>query len=1445
MLAAYRITFSGSHCTRRDNWQVAGPRLIYGLRIIMDLPPLRGQIRNSSSHSDDTNDSGGGKYLMLQQSNSGSISSGRSSNKYSDDDYSVFSGSDQGSGDEGFFADGWVPVVVPSRGQASTSNHPTKTEQQQDGPSAVRSENQTADGVCAQQPYPPPTVHLTPAERLAALEKELQQPPRRVVLHFSQDDLYCLLESVKQLRLIKTWRAAPPAVLARLVSIVEQGEGLLRHAAVAAPNERSNAARVEAVQRACEEMFLLAASLTELRHQLAHNLSHEPLDQSTVMKLLYRTAEVLAASRGTAARIPQGAQAGPVPTSVAADVDANGRAATLDLWLATIGRLSLVTESNFVNPACRLVFEHVLHNEDMGSVIHIAHRLLHGAVSSEGMRFVLEELFSSPELRVVVSSDPDSFIDGIVLPFLGSNAACSSSPADRLTLMANFVADVLGNHEAALKTLVGRVDFQAFGSAAFPHALLVAFLQCSGRGNKAFLGGEGSRHGPGLSLLRCLAEQRKLGHVLNFTNVGQGCDTLFKQAFTVMLGGGPSAGEALDDVIRLYSAETANESGGSDAYRGFFSPLFVCHVAISIGSPVQAPYLAMLTLLASASTPDEQDALAVPSWLARDPLTRDREVLNAMHTSLCEVWSFFHDCTPSERRGHSSDKHVHAGVGRYSARLWDVVAARLRQMCADKQTGWSLETRVQKAVETMSHFVNIDKDHLAFLLQQNGKLDRFDSAIDAVLDTIDTYTVRRGGAHKWKTSDIPGMIFYYYCYAKYPVRDFERWVVDGLALTKVSDSVHQPTSSDVNAIFADFNSRRDRLCGRQEIADVGYKCMHYSQAFAVQVAIQQVEKNLNPFMRVGTGQGKSLIIALLAAHYAVKEKRRVYIFTCYKHLAQRDQKRFESFYKSLDVESAACGYNSKCPASTQVIYSDLHTFLYQRQTFAVEKCKEVQDRDVEDYIGMYQDSLDMVLLDEFDALVLMHEQVGNTVYHMQEAVTVGHPSPESLSSAESFKAAVAALNPGMEYEYWRRLSAAGLDEGVSAWLSGAGAWNHGHSGHDALGKSQTYIGGRLYELNQNGRFYGRPLATECLALLQSSRCVIGLSGSISPEEVGCFSDLFSRPPSYVEIPPYYGLTATRNRQISKQQNLSLTTWQDTVARDAAEAVKQGRPVLVFLHPDSPHWNTLEAKLQRLNNDNATVQTIKTEADVRDENLDRACLGKVVTLSSHVAGRGADFVVQSHIKRKGGLHVIVAFEPEIKGKLDVRMVDQMKGRTARMGAPGSFSIITTTSLPPHEVEKIDSKPAKVDAHQISTAVFLHVAGSSDAKAIHWKRYAFCMVFLDEMEKLPLGLEERLGDATGELRRGLGRDYIVAEIIGLPRFGPLLRREDEMDNRRAPGFHFGINRRENANQPHRIFRPPAPRSAFSDEPPSRGGNRGGLVGIVGVAFAAATSAMCSIQ
>eukprot|EP00042_Codosiga_hollandica_P025303 m.111622 g.111622 ORF g.111622 m.111622 type:complete len:182 (+) comp51827_c1_seq4:1511-2056(+) len=162
------------------------------------------------------------------------------------------------------------------------------------------------------------------------------------------------------------------------------------------------------------------------------------------------------------------------------------------------------------------------------------------------------------------------------------------------------------------------------------------------------------------------------------------------------------------------------------------------------------------------------------------------------------------------------------------------------------------------------------------------------------------------------------------------------------------------------------------------------------------------------------------------------------------------------------------------------------------------------------------------------------------------------------------------------------------------------------------------------------------------------------------------------------------------------------------------------------------------------------------------------MSKAITLSTHIAGRGADFVVQPEMNRRGGLHVLIAFEPPLSsspGCRDSRMEKQMIGRTARMHRNGSYSIITTTHLATEARQEIRVEPKQEEEHHLGLAVTRVLLSQTSYNIGLWKRWIVFEFLLDKMDVLPAHLDRvvaRRGSAKGSERR-TSRDEKVEIIL----------------------------------------------------------------------------------
>jgi len=96
---------------------------------------------------------------------------------------------------------------------------------------------------------------------------------------------------------------------------------------------------------------------------------------------------------------------------------------------------------------------------------------------------------------------------------------------------------------------------------------------------------------------------------------------------------------------------------------------------------------------------------------------------------------------------------------------------------------------------------------------------------------------------------------------------------------------------------------------------------------------------------------------------------------------------------------------------------------------------------------------------------------------------------------------------------------------------------------------------------------------------------------------------------------------------------------------------------------------------------------------------------VITVASHIVGRGADFIVQPDVlKQCEGLHVIITYLPTNNKKFDQRMLVQEIGRTARMGNPGSHDIIVKNNPPREKQQLITVSSAEEKYYHLMSAVY---------------------------------------------------------------------------------------------------------------------------------------------
>lgn len=559
--------------------------------------------------------------------------------------------------------------------------------------------------------------------------------------------------------------------------------------------------------------------------------------------------------------------------------------------------------------------------------------------------------------------------------------------------------------------------------------------------------------------------------------------------------------------------------------------------------------------------------------------------------------------------------------------------------------------------------------------------------------------------------------------------------------------------------------------------DLGIDFLQYNQEIAIAAVYQhlaQAKENtrsrMNLFMKLGTGQGKSLVIAE-AARKILSEKlsKTVMIFTCYDHLAERDFNKFKSYFahfgynaacilpnhldSSTSVLSNNAGANALAEFSkAQVIYVNLETYISLLRQERVKRIKQ------QETAVMFPDPKDSVaIMDEFDSLILDSDEIIQTLDGFQ----VPAVNLLALGKSAAERKVLADLDPTSIVRVLLRTII-----GSDSWQSWYNEeWNQlvtggrSYSDISSLGKRNNFKSA-LFDEWQFGCVTLLSSVIDPLSFYNSFKFVIGLSGSINRQTHRLISNVLTGDSNYFEIPPFFGpINAEKNRTQTKDLicNSQEQHVQSIIDEAVAITTKTERPVLIFaesttrLSESKSDFEVLKERLCSINKiAKSKLLFVENESDI-NRHLPNIGKRKYVTLATRILARGADIKVDTDIKE--GLHLIVGYYPDRES-----IYIQMLGRTARQDDKGSYATITRD---PKDFKSLNSEKNVVDGicHRVSESVFadekLPVAqqtGRQCLQAFPLFITAFRSCNSSTLEgKLPFKIEREVLNAFPRLRR----------------------------------------------------------------------------------------------
>ncbi len=500
------------------------------------------------------------------------------------------------------------------------------------------------------------------------------------------------------------------------------------------------------------------------------------------------------------------------------------------------------------------------------------------------------------------------------------------------------------------------------------------------------------------------------------------------------------------------------------------------------------------------------------------------------------------------------------------------------------------------------------------------------------------------------------------------------------------------------------------------------------QAIAMQIAYGLPKHNI--LMKVGTGQGKSLIIAFIALQMALKlkdnPKGKVFVLTSYDHLAKRDESSGKNFFKKDGIESLCISTVAdvqKMTSHTKIIYADMHTIEGIVREIVMKLFQNLASLEDKEFLKAIfgQDGEELqLILDEAD--ILIDEGRFKDSWGMDIPVNVLNAANVKelhlfcpFLVERTIEAEKSSINLLAQTTKVEKSPSKIVENSNTGLASTKGAW---------------------YDVS-TGCYSIPPCALRLTQLISRAQRVVGVSGTAEAKHVEL---LRKQDAIYLEIPSsqnplvfstkyqedketMVSETETYIRCVEKKEWTNIQKEDDVLvmspafmqeycnviiadikkAREVQETDSgtYQRPVILFENAYQEYrfegsnqvskcWDAISAAITA-----AGIPLEILTKDVEDDDLQKMARSGAVTLTTIKYARGADFRVSRNIEE--GLHVII-LRDEIGSK---RLLAQIIGRTGRMGGKGSYSVFVKGPLIKADNKTDDQLAANLDTlHQLS-------------------------------------------------------------------------------------------------------------------------------------------------
>lgn len=524
--------------------------------------------------------------------------------------------------------------------------------------------------------------------------------------------------------------------------------------------------------------------------------------------------------------------------------------------------------------------------------------------------------------------------------------------------------------------------------------------------------------------------------------------------------------------------------------------------------------------------------------------------------------------------------------------------------------------------------------------------------------------------------------------------------IDYLAIESTRNDLKALTQDNLKTLFlaaakqaratGDRGAKQTMVAIMVETVRRLYKISPYdTQIISLLALLGQDEESKGRIAQIKTGEGKSTILAMLAAFQAAQGNF-VDVITSSGYLAARDCEKYTPFFAALGLSASHISHPTPVQEHfhAQILFGTNADFEFARLKDGLNKHKLCYSYPLGE-TTLKPRPCDVALIDEVDNMLLDTTGAARIaipgresmpwIYHPILNFVVSRLKTGRINQAiiEQLKTYLRAeLKDTKQLEETLSLS----DAKFARWLKSAQvACYQKKEDRDYLVKDDIQIvdyanTGRISEgcQWQHGIYqflqakHGLPIKPESLTGASIShptyfnlfKKVFGLTGTVGEaierEEVQQIYGIKS-----FDVPPHFP---------SQRKTLPPRILKDMAAQSTAiyerilEMQAAGRPTLVLfesINESKVFSNFLQSKgigHQLLN---------ETQRESEDYIIARAGQASMVTIATNMAGRGTDIILSPESKEAGGLHLISAFYPD-----NLRVEGQGDGRSGRQGEPGS-------------------------------------------------------------------------------------------------------------------------------------------------------------------------------